>query len=194
MEMSTPTLIQDVKKRSGWSIFMGIITALLGVFLIAYPMATATITTLVLGWTLILAGIAQFVFALHSQTPGNFFLRLLGGVIYAIAGIALAVFPIEGAAALTVFLGGLLLVQSVLAAVTAFQVKPAEGWGWYLFDAFASLALGVFILAKWPSSTFWAIGTMVGVAVFMGGIARTAIAAKLRSGAGDVDRAIHGTA
>jgi uncharacterized membrane protein HdeD (DUF308 family) len=36
--MSTPaTLTADIKKRSSWSIFMGVITAALGVFLIAYP-------------------------------------------------------------------------------------------------------------------------------------------------------------
>jgi uncharacterized membrane protein HdeD (DUF308 family) len=192
--MSTPNVVQEVKKRSGWSIFMGVLSALLGLFLIAFPMATATITTLMLGWILILVGIAQFVFALHSQTPGNFFLRLLSGVLYGIAGVALAVFPIEGAAALTVLVGTLLLVQAVVAAVTAFQIKPIEGWGWFLFDAFASLALGVFILVKWPSSTFWAIGTMVGVAVLMGAISRIAFASKVRSGAGSVDRAIRGTA
>jgi uncharacterized membrane protein HdeD (DUF308 family) len=192
--MSTPNVVQEVKKRSGWSIFMGVLSALLGLFLIAFPMATATITTLMLGWILILVGIAQFVFALHTQTAGNFFLRLLGGAVYAIAGVALAFFPIEGAAALTVLLGSLLMVQSVLAAVTAFQIKPVDGWGWFLFDAFASLALGVFILVKWPSSTFWAIGTMVGVAVLMGAISRIAFASKVRSGAGSVDRAIRGTA
>jgi uncharacterized membrane protein HdeD (DUF308 family) len=192
--MSTPNVVQEVKKRSGWSIFMGVLSALLGLFLIAFPMATATITTLMLGWILILVGIAQFVFALHSQTPGNFFLRLLSGVLYGIAGVALAVFPIEGAAALTVLVGTLLLVQAVVAAVTAFQIKPIEGWGWFLFDAFASLALGVFILVKWPSSTFWAIGTMVGVAVLMGAISRIAFASKVRSGAGSVNRAIRGTA
>lgn len=192
--MSAPTLIQKIKKRSGWSIFMGVISALLGLFLIAYPMATATITTLLLGWTMILVGIAQFVFALHSQTPGNFFLRLLSGVLYGIAGVALAVFPLEGVATLTVLLGTLLLVQAVLAAVTAFQIRPAEGWGWFLFDAVASLALGTLIIVKWPSSSFWAIGTLVGVAVLMGGIARIAVASKIRSGARGVDRAIQGTA
>ena len=192
--MSAPTLIQKIKKRSGWSIFMGVISALLGLFLIAYPMATATITTLLLGWTMILVGIAQFVFALHSQTPGNFFLRLLSGVLYGIAGVALAVFPLEGVVTLTVLLGTLLLVQAVLAAVTAFQIRPAEGWGWFLFDAVASLALGTLIIVKWPSSSFWAIGTLVGVAVLMGGIARIAVASKIRSGASGVDRAIQGTA
>jgi len=83
---------------------MGILTALLGVFLITYPMATATIATVLLGWILIFVAIAQFVFALHSQTIGRFFLKVLFGVVYGIAGIALAFFPFSGVAALTVFL------------------------------------------------------------------------------------------
>jgi uncharacterized membrane protein HdeD (DUF308 family) len=76
--MSTQaTLTADIRKRSSWSIFMGVITTALGVFLIAYPMATATITMLLLGWVLIFVAIAQFVFALHSQTVGKFILKVL---------------------------------------------------------------------------------------------------------------------
>jgi uncharacterized membrane protein HdeD (DUF308 family) len=188
--MSTPSLIQEAKKRSGWSIFMGVLSAALGVFLIAYPMATATITTVLLGWTLIFVGVAQFVFALHSQTPGNFFLKILAGVLYGITGIALTFAPLTGLEALTALLGTLLLVQAGLATVTAFQTRPLDGWGWYLFDAIVSFALGMLILVKWPSSSVWAIGTLVGAAVLMGGISRTIVASKIRSGAGKVDGAI----
>jgi uncharacterized membrane protein HdeD (DUF308 family) len=188
--MSTPSLIQEVKKRSGWTIFMGVLSAALGLFLIAYPMATATITTVLLGWTLIFVGVAQFVFALHSQTPGSFFLKLLGGVLYGITGVALAFAPLAGVEALTALLGTLLLVQAGLATVTAFQVRPLDGWGWYLFDAIVSFALGMLIIVKWPSSSVWAIGTLVGTAVVMGGISRTVVASKIRSGAGKIDRTI----
>jgi uncharacterized membrane protein HdeD (DUF308 family) len=190
--MPSTNLIQEVKKRSGWSIFMGVLSAILGVFLIAYPLTTATITTVVLGWTLIFVGIAQFVFALHSQTPGNFFLKLLAGILYGITGIALAFAPMAGVEALTALLGLMLLVQAGLATATAFQIRPIDGWGWFLFDAVASFCLGMLILVKWPSSSVWAIGTLVGVAVLMGGISRTVLASKVRSGAGKVDRVIQG--
>jgi uncharacterized membrane protein HdeD (DUF308 family) len=188
--MSTQSLPQELKKRSAWSIFMGVITAVLGVFLIAYPLATATITTVLLGWTLIFVGIAQFIFALHSQTAGNFFLKVLFGVLYGITGVALAFFPFESVEALTGLLGTLLLVQAGLATATAFQVRPLQGWGWFLFDAAASLFMGILIIVRWPSSSVWAIGTLVGVAVFMSGISRIVIAAKIRSGASSVDRVV----
>jgi uncharacterized membrane protein HdeD (DUF308 family) len=188
--VSTPSLIQEVKKRSGWSIFMGVLSAALGLFLIAYPLATATITTVLLGWTLIFVGVAQFVFALHSQTPGNFFLKVLAGSLYGITGVALAFAPVAGVEALTALLGVMLLVQAGLATATAFQIRPLEGWGWFLSDAVVSFFLGIFILVKWPSSSVWAIGTMVGAAVLMGNISRTVVASKIRSGAGEVDRPI----
>jgi uncharacterized membrane protein HdeD (DUF308 family) len=188
--MTSPNFIQEAKNRSGWSIFMGVLSAALGFFLIAYPLATATITTVLLGWTLIFVGIAQFVFALHSQTPGNFFLKILAGALYGITGVALAFAPMAGVEALTALLGTMLLVQAGLATATAFQVRPLDGWGWFLFDAATSFFLGILILVQWPSSSIWAIGTLVGAAVLMGGISRTVVASKIRSGAGKVDRAI----
>jgi uncharacterized membrane protein HdeD (DUF308 family) len=190
IEMTTPNVIKEAKNRSDWSIFMGVLSAVLGLFLIAYPLATATITTVLLGWTLIFVGIVQFVFALHSQTPGNFFLKILAGALYGITGIALTFAPLEGVEALTALLGVLLLVQAGLATATAFQIRPLEGWGWFLFDAATSFFLGVLIIVKWPSSSVWAIGTLVGAAVLMGGISRTVIASKIRSGASKLDRAV----
>jgi len=192
--MADQNLTADVKKRSTWSIFMGAITAILGLFLIVYPFATATITTVLLGWILIFVGIAQFVFALHSQTVGNFFLKILLGILSGITGIALAFFPIEGVMALTGLMGTLLLVQAGVLTVTAFQLKPLDGWGWFLADAIASLLLGILIFAKWPSSSLWAIGTLVGVSVLIGGISRIMIAAKIRSGAGQIERFVQGPA
>lgn len=185
--MSAQTVTDDIKKRSNWSILMGILTAVLGVFLIAYPLVTATITTVLLGWVLIFVGIAELVFALHSQSVGKFFLKVLLGVVYGIIGIALAFFPFHGLAALTAFVGTLLVIYGIVGLVGAFQLRPLQGWGWFLFDAIATLAIGLLILAKWPSSSVWAIGTLVGVAVLMGGISRTMIASRIRSTIGVVD-------
>jgi len=189
--MSAQSLIEEVKKRSAWSISMGVLSAALGVFLIIYPLVTAKITIVLLGWVLILVGVAQFVFALHSQKVGNFFLKVLWGVLFGIVGFFLAFAPAAGVEALTALLGTMLLVQAGLATVMAFQVKPIEGWGWFLFDAAASFLIGMLILVQWPSSSVWAIGTLVGASVLLGGISRIMIAAKIRSGASSVERALH---
>ena len=179
--MAIENLADDIRKRAGWSILMGILTALLGVVLIAYPLTAATITTFLFGLILILVGIAQFVFALHSQTALKFLGKLVLGILYLIAGFILAFYPLAGVATLTVILGTLLLVYAGMATATAFAMRPVEGWGWVLFDAAISFLMAMLILARWPSSSFWAIGTLVGVAVLMGGISRMMIASRIRS-------------
>ena len=184
--MSTQSVTADLKKRSTWSILMGVLTAIFGLFLIIYPMATATVATLLLGWVLIFVAIAQIVFAFHSQTVGKFFLKVLLAVIYGIAGVALAFFPIAGVAALTMVLGSLLCAYGVVAIVGAFQIRAVEGWGWFLFDGLVTLLVGILILSRWPSSSLWAIGTLLGVAVLMGGISRIMIAGKIRKVTGIV--------
>ncbi|HXY52252.1 MAG TPA: hypothetical protein VEI01_22590 [Terriglobales bacterium] len=60
------------------------------------------------------------------------------------------------------------------------------GWGWFLLEAATSLALGMLIFVNWPSGSVWAIGTLVGVAVLMVGIARVVVAVKIRSGVSSV--------
>jgi uncharacterized membrane protein HdeD (DUF308 family) len=191
--MSTPNLSVEIKQRSAWSVFMGVVTAALGAFLIIYPLATGTIATVLLGWALILGAGAELVSALQSQKAGDFFWRILLSVAYGISGVMLTIFPIAGVAALTGVVGTLLLVQAVLVTVTAFQLKPLQGWGWLLLNAAASLLLGIMILAQWPSSSFWAIGTMVGAAVLVNGVSRIMLSLKVQSVAGKVDRLAHGS-
>ena len=179
--MSTHEIADEIHKRAGWSIFMGVLTAALGIFLVVYPMATATLTTVLLGWILLLVGVAQLIFALNSTSVGSFFLKIALSLLYGVAGIALVAFPPLGVAALTGILGWFLLVQAVLQVVAAFQLKPLHGWGWVLVDGLASALLGILILAGWPSSSIWAIGTLVGASVFVGGIGRIALASSIRS-------------
>jgi len=192
--MATQNLTHDIKKRSSWSIFMGVVTAALGVFLIAYPLATATITTVLLAWVLIFVGIAQFVFALHSQTVGKFFLKVLLALLYGAVGLALAFFPLGGVAVLTGLLGVLLLVYAGLATIAGFQMRPANGWGWFLFEAIASFLLGILVLVHWPSSSMWAIGTLVGIAVLASGISRIVLASKIRKTTSTVEQTFRGAA
>lgn len=181
--MATNSITGEVKRRSTWTIVMGIVIVLLGLLLIAHPFAAATLMTLMLGWVLILVGVAQFVFALHSGSAGRFFLKALSAVLFILAGIALAFFPVTGLATLTVLLGIFLLIEAGVLMVTAFHMRPIKGWGWFLFDGLASLLLGVLILAHWPSSTVWAIGTLIGFAVLMSGFTRLMIASRIRGGA-----------
>jgi len=179
--MATDTLPGEVSKRAGWSIFMGLLTAAVGAGMILYPLATAAMSTVFIGSALIVVSVAQFIFAFASQTAGQFFLKILFGLLYGIAGISLVAVPGIGVVTLTAVLGAMLIAEAVFETFMAFSLPAAAGRGWFLLNAFSSLLLGVLILAKWPSSSVWAIGTLVGVAVLMNGITRIVVSIQVKS-------------
>ena len=181
-------ILAEVEHRSAWAVFMGLLTIALGIVLLIYPFATATVTTVFLGCILTLVGVVEIGLAFASQTPGTFFLRLILGGLYAFTGLVLIVNPFAGAASLTLFVGWMLVLRGILAMVVAFQLRPLEGWGWFVVDCLANIAAGVLILARWPSSTTWAVGTLVGASVLVTGIARTAVAVQVWRGAREVGR------
>lgn len=186
-EMPRERLSQEVKKRSGWAIFTGFLIAAIGVFLIAYPLLTAAVTTVLLGWGLIVAAIAHFVFALHSHSIGSFLLKAIVSVLLGFCGISLAFSPLSGVAVLTALLGAVLVIEAGVLIALAFQARPAEGWGWFLVDGGVTLLLGLLIVARWPASSVWAIGTLIGVSVLMNGITRIMVATKIRRGAATIE-------
>src|ERR1035438_63124 len=99
--MNTDRFSQEVSRRAGWSVVMGILTALVGVVMIIYPMATAAVSTVFFGVALIIAAVAQLVFAFSSQTAGKFFPNLLLAILYGIAGLYLLAVPGIGLVTLT---------------------------------------------------------------------------------------------
>src|SRR5262249_54360205 len=78
-----PGLLDDIKRRSGWGLFMGILTMALGVVLIIYPFATATITTVFLGSMLLIVGVAELVLGFYSRSPRGFFARVFLAILFA---------------------------------------------------------------------------------------------------------------
>jgi uncharacterized membrane protein HdeD (DUF308 family) len=159
---------------------MGLLTAAVGIVMILYPLATAAASTVFVGSALIVAAVAQLVFAFSSQSVGELVLKLLLGVLYAIAGVSLVAAPGIGVVTLTAVLGVMLIGEAVVETVIAFSLPAAAGRVGFLLNALSSLLLGVMILAQWPSSSIWAIGTLVGVAVLFNGVTRAVISGRIR--------------
>ena len=178
--MATDTFSKEVSKSAGWSIFMGILTAVVGALMIIYPLATAAASTVFIGSALIVAAVAQLVFAFASGSAGKFFINILLGIFYGIGGVSLVAAPGIGVLTLTAVLGWMLVAEAIVEAIIAFKLPANAGRGGFILNSLFSLLLGVMILVAWPASSVWAIGTLVGVAVLMNGITRTVASARIR--------------
>lgn len=159
--------MNQIKKNTGMTIAMGVLVMIMGIFAMASPFIAGVSIAMVVGIFLIVGGIAQTIFAFKAGT-GLF--TIIIGVLTIIAGGYMVSNPAVALATLTIFLAAYLIVSGIFEAMVAFQAKPAAGWGWALFSGLLSILLGIMIWSQFPLSGAWAIGILLGVRLFTGGL------------------------
>ncbi len=169
-----------LRQASGWSILWGVLLILFGIVALGEPLLAAVAVNALVGWLIILAGVVHLAMAFHGHGAGSMIWKVLVGLAYIAFGGYLILHPLLGVASLTLLLASLFLIEGVLDVVLYFNLRPARGAGWVLFDGLVTLVLAVFIGFHWPSSSAWAIGTLVGVSMIMSGVARVMMSVGIR--------------
>jgi len=161
-----------VKKASRWFIAVAVLFILLGIFAIAEPFAAGLGVTLLVGWLLVIGAVAHFFAAFKGHGAKHVILQLVVGVVYLIGGLYFLTHTIMGVGTLTLLLSGVILAEGVLEILAYIRLKSMRGAGWLLMNGIVTLLLGGLIWFHWPSSSVWAIGTLVGVNLLMTGMSR----------------------
>jgi uncharacterized membrane protein HdeD (DUF308 family) len=176
--MSNPSSI--VQRISGLSILWGVLLILLGMFAIASPMIAAAAVNVLIAWLILSAGVVHLIVAFHTREAGSLIWRLLVGLAYLFFGGYLIARPAVGVASLTLVLASLFLVEGIFNIVLFFRVPGGLRSSWILVDGIITLLLGLMIYMQWPSSSAWAIGTLVGVSLIFSGVTRVMVALAVR--------------
>ena len=161
--------MEALSRNWGWLLAFGILMIILGVFAIGAPAVATIAVQIMLGWLLVIGGIAEGIHAFMAQGWRGFLLELLSAILYLAVGVLLLVNPVAGALALTVVLAVFLIVEGIFKVIMALQVRDHRGWGWLLASGLLSLLLGVLIWAEWPVAGLWVIGLLVGIQLLFTG-------------------------
>ena len=161
-----------IRKASGWFIGMAVVFILLGILAIIEPGLAGLAVTILVGWLLIFGGMAHLVAAFSGGGAGRVIWQVLIGIVYIVGGFYFLTHPLLGLGTLTLLLGVIILTEGVFEVIVYFRTRGEGGSGWLLVNALITLLLGGLIWFHWPSSSVWAIGTLVGVNLLMTGISR----------------------
>ena len=131
-------------------------------------------------WLIVLAGVVHLMVAFRVHGAGSMLWKLLVGIAYLCFGAYLIVHPLLGVASLTLLLASLFLVEGILNIVLFVKMRPIHGSACVLIDGLVTLLLGLMIYMQWPSSSAWAIGTLVGISLIFSGVARVAMSLAVR--------------
>jgi len=124
--------------------------------------------------------VVHLVVAFHSREAGSVIWRLLVGLAYICFGGYLIARPALGVVSLTLVLASLFLVEGIFNIVLFFRAPSIMRSRWFLLDGIVTLLLGLMIYMQWPSSSAWAIGTLVGVSLIFSGVTRVMVALTVR--------------
>ncbi len=161
------------RRETGWSIFMGIILMLAGFAAIWIPFTAGLVGTIFFGCLVLVSGIAHWAYAWFERKAGGVLWQILIGLIYIIAGVTMLLLPVNAVFVLTLVLACYIAIEGVLELVFFFLwLRLLPGSAWFLIDGILSLLVSILIFVGWPSSSLWALGTLVGVSLLFSGVAR----------------------
>jgi len=151
-----------LRRNWGWFFVLGVLEIILGTIAIGASVVATVVTVVFFGWLLLIGGVISAVHAFWRKRWRGFFLDLVTGVLYAVAGFLMVAEPLAAAASLTLLIAMLLLIGGIFRIVVALS-GHLEHWGWVLLNGVITAALGVMIWRQWPSSALWVIGMFIGI-------------------------------
>ena len=162
--------VEALRAKWGWIVALGIIYLLVGV-LALYSVVTATVASVfVVGIMMLIAGVAEVVNAFQLKSWGKFFLWVILGVLYIVAGFVTFENPLLVAALLTLVLGAALVASGIMRIILAFNMKEGTPWIAVVFSGIVTFLLGVIILAHWPVSSLYILGLFLGIDLVFAGV------------------------
>ena len=171
-----------LRKRWRWVLALGIVLSTLGVLAIGTALSgIATLTTILFFGIMLLVGAGvQLVTAILARTWRGVFLHLLVGILYLVVGALMIEHPVQAARGLTLMIAAAFLIGGLCRIVFSLGAARFPGWSWVLGNGVVTLAMGILIWRRWPSSAVWVIGLFVGIELFCAGAAWVTLALGLR--------------
>src|SRR5262249_57968290 len=139
MASSVAVAAETGRARRGWSIAAGVLLIIVGIEALGAPYFAALVAAFWVAWGLVFGGVAELISA-YSSSENRLWKTLLG-LLYLFAGIYILMHPGSGLLALALMLAWVFLIKGVISIFGALQLRPAPGWGWWMFDGVVTLLL-----------------------------------------------------
>lgn len=161
------------RRRTGWDIVFGILSMIAGIIVLGHVVVASIVSVLFVGWMMIIGGAMLAIGGIFGWRNATNRWDIVTGTLLVLLGLGFVRHTGVSLAMLTLLAGSLLLAGGVLRAVAAFQ--PGAPRSLLLVSAAITLILGALILAQWPVSALWFLGTVLGVELVIDGVTSVTI-------------------
>lgn len=172
--------LEEFRKRWIWFAAIGASLIVLGILAFGSTLFTTLATMTFIGSLMFVGGIIQLAHAFTCKNWSGFFVDVLSGILYVVAGFMVVANPGAGALAMSLLIAMFLLIGGI-ARIVVGLVHRVDGWGWLLFHGIVNILLAFSIWNNWPTSGFLVIGLFVGIDMLLTGMSLLMLGLSIRS-------------
>jgi uncharacterized membrane protein HdeD (DUF308 family) len=158
-----------VQRNWGWFVVVGVFLAVLGIVGVFLAVVLTFVSLILIGWLMLIGGVMEIGHAIWRAGWKGFWLDFLSGVVTAAVGVLILLLPEPAAGALTLVIAMVFLFAGGMRVGLALANRNPYGM-WTLIHGLVAVLLGMMILADWPNSANWVIGTLVAVDLLVNGV------------------------
>lgn len=182
-EVFRQALRDSIRRHALWYLVQGVILLLAGVLAVLYPVVSSVAVVTLLGWLLIVSGLAQAISLLGTRQAPHFWLQVISVALAVLIGLLFVTDTGQSLVALTLLLIVFFMIEGISKIVMALTIRPLPQWGWLFLSGLVGIVLSVLLWASMPVTALWLIGLMLGVQLISVGAALTWLAWQLRKAA-----------
>ena len=158
----------------------GIVLLVLGVLLLASPIAAGTLIIKAVAAVLVLTGALQLFQASKAPAGAGRIVALILGIVVAGLGVMVWINPGIGSGFLLALLMMFFVVNGLWQLTTAWRFRAVRGWFWLLLCGLVSLVFVYLLWSQWPLAGAWVIGVFIGINLLLTGAALVVLALAVR--------------
>lgn len=172
-----------MKRWVKWLV-LGILSLLLGLFVLANPIAASFAVTLVAGFIFAAIGAAQMFAGIASDDGMSKFIGIGLGLLLLLLGISLMYQPLQGIISLALLATILIGANGVVRLIASWQMRQTPLFWPMLMSGALSVLLAGYILANFATVGPQLLGILLGIELLFNGAGLIALALFLRTAKG----------
>jgi uncharacterized membrane protein HdeD (DUF308 family) len=167
-EPSVRAEFHHLRSHWWWLFLLGILLVVSGTAAIVFPILATVGAMIFLGVNLMLAGLATIVTSFWAGRWSGTLLQLLVGILYLVAGFAIADSPVDAGKAATLLIAAMFIVAGAFRTLASLVIRFPH-WGWALLNGVVTLLCGLVIYRHFTDSGPWLVGLLIGLEMIFNG-------------------------
>jgi len=162
--------MESLRDKAGTIIAFGALLMALGAAALVFSFTASIAAITTNGVFFILAGSAEIALGMRARSWGKFAFWIIGGLLYIAAGALCILIPMLALKILTLLCGAGLVAAGMVRFILVVGAPLGQSRFPALLSAAVTALLGAVILASWPLSSLYVLGTLLGIdLLFHGG-------------------------